>query len=123
MTRQDELRAIGAGDCPKHGRYYGICHSCAKDQDRQTTKEVWDRLIADNAAMLAEIDRLKNELAAACEHVERLCAEREKYRDIARASDRTIGLQPFATYEELVLQKLLDEWHVWGSSEATNGKL
>lgn len=59
MTREDELRAIGAGDCPRHGRYYGICHSCAKAQSKQVDLDSWNLLIKDNAILALEIDRLR----------------------------------------------------------------
>jgi hypothetical protein len=35
---------------------------------------------------LFEIERLKNELNAACEHVDRLCREREKLRSVIDAA-------------------------------------
>lgn len=33
------------GDCPKHGRWYGICHNCHADAERQREWEERRRMI------------------------------------------------------------------------------
>lgn len=52
------------GDCPKHGRWYGICHSCAKEmQDRE------DFIYRES--VINERNRLRTELAATKEKLAR----------------------------------------------------
>lgn len=40
------------GDCPKHGRWYGICHSCHADAER---KREWE----ERRMMIIRIERLE----------------------------------------------------------------
>ncbi len=53
---KESLAEIGAGDCPKHGRWYGICHSCAHEAKK---KDEWD----DKQRLYRRIEQLEAERA------------------------------------------------------------
>jgi hypothetical protein len=43
----------GTGECAKHGRFYGICHSCRKDAKRQQDAANGEARSKRNAALSA----------------------------------------------------------------------
>ena len=48
MVSKEYLQSIGAGDCPKHGRWYGLCHSCAREQRKKDEERFTRKMIDDN---------------------------------------------------------------------------
>ena len=63
---------MSQGDCPKHGRWYGICHSCHKENEERESRESWRRLYDQNEELRAKLEKAEKVIEAANNMSQRL---------------------------------------------------
>ena len=80
---------MSQGDCPKHGRWYGICHSCNKEEKENDRRETLQRLYAERDEARANIVTLEGCLREFCESIEEDCDATERQR-VARSFARAL---------------------------------
>lgn len=79
--QKEWLRSIGGGDCAKHGRWYGICHSCDIDQKKQDETERRTRQYEKISTLEKENAHLRQRLAKAEAVCEDAAADLKYSRD------------------------------------------
>jgi len=56
---------MSQGDCPKHGRWYGICHCCHKENEEREDRKSRKRLYDENEELRVKLAKAEKVIEAA----------------------------------------------------------